>query len=172
MRDLSYPHKSSYPEQSKAKQKSFIEHVEGITKVIDSSTYDFNCWVQRGINQLNVGKQIINYSTSQEDLDKLVGTKFEDQGFLSCGSHKGGGFASNSVIMNIYCPKGTKMLYVKGISQYSSEDETIIQRGYTYKITKVEKTNGRIYLDCEVQLGTDVNKYNKQKLEELKEKHF
>ena len=172
LRNLVYPHKSTFPEQSKQKQKQFIDHVEGITKVLDSSTYDFNCWVQRGVGQLNLGNKMLNYSASQDELNNLVGTKFEDQGFLSCGSHKGGGFSSNSIIMNIYCPKGTKMLYVKDISAYKSEDETIIQRGYTYKITKVEKANGRIYLDCEVQLGTDINKYNSKKLEELKEKHF
>jgi hypothetical protein len=76
--------------------------------------------------------------------------------------------------MNIYCPKGTKMLYVDSISNFSGpgENETIIQRGYTYKITKVEKNKGKIWLDCEVVLGSDSTKYKKEKLEQLAEKYF
>jgi len=174
LRGHDYPHKASYPEQSKQKQKEFLDHVEGMTKVLDSSTYDFNCWVQRGVSELNVGSKVLSELSSKDELDNLIGTTFKDEGFLSCGSFKGGGgmFAHNDIIMNIYCPKGTKMLFVKGISQYSSEDETIINRGYTYKITKTEKKNGKVYLDCEVILGSDANRYGKDKLQELLQKHF
>lgn len=171
LREMDYPHKNSYSEQSKEKQKTFIEHVEGMTKVIDSSTYDFNCWVQRGISQLKIGDDMLDYN-GNIDLKSLEGKFFQDQGFLSCGSSKGAGFANNNIIMNIYCPKGTKMLYVPSISYYPKEDETIIQRGYTYKITKVEKSKGQIFLDCEVILGSDSKKHDLNKLKELQKKHF
>ena len=72
-------------------------------------------------------------------------------------------------IQNVYCPTGTKMVYAEPWSHYSgatyskidwdgikqqvdfgSEIETIIQRGTTYRITKIEKVGGKIYLDMEV----------------------
>jgi hypothetical protein len=34
-----------------------------------------------------------------------------DEGFVSCGSARGQGFSG--YIFNIYCPKGTKMLYAE-----------------------------------------------------------
>jgi hypothetical protein len=35
-------------------------------------------------------------------------------------------------------------------SSFGYEDETIIQRGTTFKVTKVEKRGGNIYFDLEV----------------------
>lgn len=169
LRNMDYPHKSAYPEQSKAKQKEFISTVENMTKVLDDSTYDFDCWVQRGVQQLSINGNTLK---SGGNISDLKGTTFKDNGFLSCGSSKGAGFSGQDIIMNIYCPKGTKMLYVKSISHFANEDETIIQRGYTYKITKAEKSGGKIYLDCEVILGSDATKYDKKQLTELASKHF
>lgn len=171
LRATDYPYKNEYPSQSKEKQKDFIERVNGMTKVLDDSTYDFDCWVQRGVSKLNINGKTLEYKGSVKD---LKGITFKDQGFLSCGSAKGSGFTDKSIIMNIYCPKGTKMLYVDPISYYSGahENETIIQRGYSYKITKAEKKNGMIYLDCEVILGSDATKWNNQELEDLAKKHF
>jgi hypothetical protein len=37
-------------------------------------------------------------------------------GFVSCGSAKGQGFSG--YILNIYCPKGTKMMYAEPFSHY------------------------------------------------------
>jgi hypothetical protein len=83
----------------------------------------------------------------------------------SCGSAKGKGFSG--YIFNIYCPKGTKMMYAEPFSRYGKgskinwdgiskqasfgyEDETIIQRGTTFKVIKVEKKGGNIYFDLDV----------------------
>lgn len=71
------------------------------------------------------------------------------------------------MIMNIYAPKGTQMMYAEpfsafgngggkswdGISSQSTfgyESEMIIQRGASYTITKIEKTGGTIFIDVEV----------------------
>ena len=84
---------------------------------------------------------------------------------MSCGSAKGKGFTG--VIFNIYCPKGTKMIYSEPFSHYGDgggrkwdgkkpqtsfgyEDETIIQRGTQFRIVKVEKKGQRLYFDMEV----------------------
>ncbi|MDR1956349.1 MAG: hypothetical protein LBQ30_05795 [Treponema sp.] len=88
-----------------------------------------------------------------------------DAGFVSCGSAKGKGFSG--YIFNIYCPKGTKMMYAEPFSRYGKgagldwtgiakqsnfgyEDETIIQRGTTFKVVKVEKIGSNMFFDLEV----------------------
>jgi hypothetical protein len=153
---------------NKGNGEKFKEYVAGMTNAIDKSVLTENMWFQRGVSKLNVNGKLIDSG----DINSLVGTTFEDQGFVSCGTHKGGGFYNQKVIMNIYAPKGTKALYVAPISHSKDEDETIIQRGYSYKITKAESKDGKIYLDCEVVLGSDVKKYDSAKLEELSKKYF
>lgn len=151
------------------KKESFVEDVKLLTKAIDKSKYDFDVWVQRGTNDIDINGNSIN---NIKDLQSLVGTSFKDHGFLSCGSHKQGGFSHKNIIMNIYCPKGTKMMWIKPMSAYKNEDETIIQRGYTYKITKIEKNHGHIYIDVDCVLGSDENKHNDDKLKELQNTKF
>jgi hypothetical protein len=75
-------------------------------------------------------------------------------------------------IMNIYAPKGTKAAYVEpfsafgcgdkrswdGVSRfstYSSEHETLFQRGTRMRITKVYEEGGKTYIDCEV-IGQEI----------------
>ena len=43
----------------------------------------------------------------------------------------------------------------------------ILQRGYTYRITKVERKGPKFYVDCEVILGSD-EKNNITDMNELK----
>ena len=51
------------------------------------------------------------------------------------------------------------MAYVAPYSSASKgENEMILQRGYSYRITKVEKKGGSYYLDMEVILGSDAQK--------------
>lgn len=84
---------------------------------------------------------------------------------MSCGSAKGQGFGG--YIFRIYCPKGTKMMYAEPFSHYGAgykrkwdgkkqqasfgyEDETIIQRGTKFKVTKVEKVGSKLSFEIEV----------------------
>ena len=39
---------------------------------------------------------------------------------------------------------------VRRFSEFGDEQETLFQRGTRMRITKVEKANGKIYIDCEV----------------------
>ena len=41
---------------------------------------------------------------------------------------------------------------VKKASQIGSEFETIIQRGYSYRVTKIEKKYGTVYMDLECRI--------------------
>lgn len=69
--------------------------------------------------------------------------------------------------MNIYCPRGSEMIYCEpfsaygrgggknwdGISKQSSfgyEDETLLQRGGSYTITKIYKNGGTTYIDLDL----------------------
>lgn len=87
-------------------------------------------------------------SLDKNSLNALIGQSVTDTAFVSRGAAKGTGFSGN--IINIYCPKGTKMLYIDGRSRYASENEMLIQKNTRFRITKVEKS-GRIYfIDVEL----------------------
>ncbi|MDR0403374.1 MAG: hypothetical protein LBH35_07290 [Treponema sp.] len=146
--------------------------VEELTRLIDKSSYDIDIWLQRGVGTTQGAASFLKISES--DLHKMTQSQLEkklmhqavtDAGFVSCGSAKGQGF--NGYIFNIYCPKGTKMIYAEPFSDYGEgakldwngitkqksfgdEDETIIQRGTTFRVIKVEKKSGNVYFDLEV----------------------
>ena len=90
----------------------------------------------------------------------------KDAGRMSMGSAKGQGF-SGDILLNIYAPAGTKMMYAEPFSAYGGgedlgwdgkrkqsafgrEFETIMQQGTQFRITKVEKSGGQLYVDIEV----------------------
>lgn len=163
------------------KKIGFVDRVANLTAAIDGSTYDEDVWLQRGLSNLTIdnlngseGKKLTSLVGYKEDLSELVGMQFKDHGFVSAGAGSGTGFTDEPVCLYIYAPKGTKMLYMntQGHYAHSSENEMILQRGYTYSITKAEKKGGKICLDCEVILGTDGDKYDVDKLEELSNTHF
>lgn len=152
--------------------EGYEDAINKLTDMIDRSTYDFDIWLQRGVETtegaasfLNIPVNILRSATQQKLEQLLLGTKIVDEAFVSCGSVKGAGF--RGYIFNIYAPKGTKMLYAEPFSAYGngamsgwdgistqssfgSEFETIIQRGTEFRITKVEKSNGNVYIDIEV----------------------
>lgn len=117
---------------------------------------------------------LVSFATS-----KLVGRTFVDESFGSCGNSRNTYFGCKDVVWNIYCPKGTMAAYVEPFSAFghehndgsykpqlnwngkskpvidndsSNENEVIMQRGTTYRITKVEwnRDTGKWYIDLEV----------------------
>lgn len=148
------------------------KQIDDMTSIIEKSTYKNDFWVQRGCDYGGMDKffgiDANDFSLSEADLAaKLIGTTPTEHGFLSTGVSKGKGFSHKPIIMNIYAPSGTKMMYAEpfsafgngsgkgwdGLAQQSSfgdEAEMIFQRETTFRITKVEKSNGKIYLDMEV----------------------
>lgn len=146
--------------------------IQHMTNAINRSTYTRDVWLQRGVETVEGAAQFLGIKAdelrqwTQTQLEKaLKGKPKTDHAFVSCGSAKGQGFTG--VIFNIYCPQGTKMLYSEPFSHYGSgakrnwdgkspqatfgyEDETIIQRGTTFRITKVEKKGQRVFIDMEV----------------------
>lgn len=154
------------------------KQIDAMTNIIEKSSYADDIWVQRGVDYKGMDK-FFNiapddfYLPEKELAAKLLGTTPTDYGFFSTGVSKGKGFSSKPIIMNVYAPNGTKMMYAEPFSQYGqgakrswdgissqysfgSESEMIFQRGTTFRVTKVEKSSGKIYIDIEV-IGQGVN---------------
>ena len=111
-------------------------------------------WLQRGNENWEGVEGFFGVKNlSKADLQKFVGKEVTDWSFCSCGTAKGTGFSGT--IFNIYCPKGTKAFYASPHSQFGYENETILQLGTRFRITKVEVTPyGNVYVDMEV-IGYD-----------------
>lgn len=148
------------------------EAIKHLTSIINKSQYNFDIWLQRGVESdsgaagfLGISEKMLN--ASEADLQQmLVGKVLKDEAFTSTAAAKGSGF-SGRLILNIYAPKGTKMIYAEpfsayghgskqswdgkaGQSSFGSEFEVILQRGTSYKITKLEKVGSRLYVDVDV----------------------
>ena len=157
--------------------KTYSQAINEMTNAIDKCVWNDDIWVQRGQSanvkcfMVNGLKKSINEMTDSER-DSLIGSMYIDNGFFSAGAGKGTGFSSESLIINAYCPKGTKMVYAQYLPGYKNENEMILQRGYSYRITKIEKKGGQFYMDVEVMLNSDQNKPVGQALEEIGKKHY
>lgn len=147
--------------------------IDDMTNIIGKSEYDFDIWLQRGCKRAGMDKFFgispSDFDLPEADLAKLlVGTTPTEYAFMSTGVAKGKGLNLHSgILLNVYAPKGTKMMYVEpfsafgnghkrawdGISKqmsFGSEAEMILQRGTKFRVTKVEKSNGMIFVDLEV----------------------
>jgi len=160
--------------------QTFSEGVNNLTNAIDKCTWDEDIWLNRYIaNYTSMfvlpgsSKKMSLEEMTEEQRDSLVGMSWTDNGFVSCGAAKGTGYHTGNIVFNIYCPKGVKMAYVAPYSASGhGENEMIIQRGYQYKITKVEKKGGHYYLDMEVILGSDKNKPMGNDLKKLGNEYY
>lgn len=155
-------------------KERFIEKVNNITSYIEKNELPTDMWFTRGDDGMKDIESRIKFAggSMPNNLQDLVGMEMQEGGFMSTGSRKGKGFNTRSVIMNIYAPKGTKAAYVEpfsafgcgdkrswdGVSRfstYSSEHETLFQRGTRMRITKVYEEGGKTYIDCEV-IGQEI----------------
>ena len=163
--------------------------LNAITDLLDKCSYDHDMWLNRGVRFsgmdkfFNVPMDLLQTGTESELRKALLGTTPTEYAFGSMGSAKGEGF-SGDIIMNIYAPKGTKMLYAEPWSyygydkrgrlhemdganwdgqstqpSYGTEFETILQQGTQFRVTKVERRGrGTIFVDLEV-----INQDNQQR---------
>lgn len=145
-----------------------LDRIPLMESIINKSYYDKDIWLQRGGGMVELKKYgLSNYASATDaEIMALVGKEGTEGAFTSAGVAKGKGLGGN-VITNIYAPKGTKMMYAEpyssfgngsgrswdGISKQStfgSESEIILQRGTTFRVTKVEKSGNTWYIDVEV----------------------
>lgn len=154
------------------KPSAMRKEINAMTDIIEKSVYQEDFWLQRGCRFkgmdkfFNVPMDKLQRATQDELEALLLGTTPTEYGFCSCGVAKGKGF-SGDIILNIYAPSGTQMMYVepfsafgngsgkswdglKPQSSFGQESEIILQQGTTFRVTKVEKTPGTIYIDLEV----------------------
>ena len=148
------------------------EAIKHLTNIIDKNPSKFDIWLQRGVESdsgaagfLGIPQSMLN--ASEADLQQmLIGKVVKDEAFTSTAAAKGSGF-SGRMILNIYAPKGTKMIYAEpfsayghgskqswdgtsGQSSFGHEFEVILQRGTSFKITKLEKVGSRLYVDVDI----------------------
>lgn len=156
-----------YGDKSVQESQSKVPH---ITSIINKSSYDFDIWVQRGVDHNGFtglfGMDLRN-KTIEDARKSLLGKTGVDKGFSSCAVVKGRGFSKKDIVYNIYCPRGTKMLYLEPFSSFGRgtqspywdgktkqsdfgyEVEMLLQRNTTFRITKIEKSD-KWYIDVEV----------------------
>ena len=148
------------------------KRLNAMTSIIDKSSYDHDVWLQRGCNFDGMDKflqcdmDLLRYGSQEELENELLGKLVTEYGFMSCGSSRGKGL-DGDIMLNVYAPTGTKMMYVEPFSVFGdgdgkswdgvnkqflfgSELETILQQGTQFRITKVDKSGGKIWLDVEV----------------------
>lgn len=149
------------------------KEINSMTDIISKSTYDFDMWMQRGCDYGGMDKffevplDTLKNATQEELQQLLLDKTVTEFGFCSSGVSKGKGFSHKPIIMNIYAPQGTQMMYVEpfsafgngsgkswdGVAKQSSfgqESEIILQQGTSFRVTKVEKSGGKLYVDLEV----------------------
>lgn len=149
------------------------KEIDAMTDLIDKSSYDEDIWLQRGCEYkgmdkfLGVSPRMLMNGTQEELEKELLGKAVTDGAFYSCGVAKGKGFSDKPIIINTYAPAGTKMMYAEPFSFYGfgskrswdgeseqssfgTESEMILQNNTTFRITKVERTPRKIFLDVEV----------------------
>ena len=155
---------------SPEKTKRGLDRISHITSLLERTSLKNDMWFQRGDDLVALKKfGLTNYGyASDADIKALVGKTGTEGAFLSTGASKGGGFSSKPVIFNIYAPKTTKGMYCEPFSQFGNgsmsaswdgsltqntvghENEFLFQRGTKFKVTKVEKSHGKWYIDLDV----------------------
>ena len=148
------------------------DRIRGLTQLCEKSKYDFDFWCQSGQTLETLeGMLKIPYGTLQgmtdAQLQQFVSRVEELPQFISGAINKGGGsYTPGNMLFNIYCPKGSEALYVRGDGKFGkSEHEIILQRGGTYKITRIywgqDTVHGRrkLIVDLELRVERGYNKF-------------
>lgn len=149
--------------------------VEQMTNIISRCYCTHDIWIKRdeGAWCAEYRWGIPDLSVYESNPSALVGRIGVDESFMSCGNNKSTYFGSKPVILNIYCPKQTRLIYAEPFSEFGGkhdngiykpgkswdgsskpltthENEIILQRGTKLRITKAEYKSGQWYIDCEV----------------------
>lgn len=127
------------------------QYIRDMYNLCERTRFDTNRWLQRGIETWDGVEGFFGIrGITRAQLRSMVGQEVCDYAFMSCGSAKGTGFSG--LILNIYCPKGTKGFYACPHSYFGDhENESILQAGTKFRILKVEAPDyGTVYVDIEV----------------------
>lgn len=147
--------------------------INAMTEAINKSWYDDDIWLQRGCDLRGMDKffscSSSDFSLPDDQLLKILQKNDPiEHGFMSTDIAKDTGFDNQDIILNIYAPKKTKMIYAEPFSQHGDGDglswdgistqssigyeaEMILQRGTQLRVTKVKRgSNGQLFIDLDV----------------------
>lgn len=150
--------------------------IKGSTSFLNKCKTEEDSWVERGTSlkaiatSLGIEHDELSRRIKENDFADLIGKSYVQEGFISTSSKKGASFAVYSkVAQNIFLPKGSHAAYAEPFSFHGyngfdgrswdgnpkkahafGEFETIIQRGSTYKITKMYSEGDKLYMDLDV----------------------
>ena len=137
--------------------KENCDRINDMTAAISKSKTKQDMWLSRGVDFEALPSMFgIKPSNFREDkIGSLVGKSGKDEGFMSCGTTTQTGYSVGSdVDLKIYVPKGSEAMYAEPFarfgsnpesnhwngeshqSSFSSEMETILQRGSHFQCTK------------------------------------
>lgn len=133
--------------------------IGSMTRAIGQSKTQKDVVFQRGIGPAAF-ETMFGFALSDDTAQTCVGYVGRDNGFLSCGSTKDRGFTTKKIQLELLAPEGTQAMYAepwsafgKGDKKYwdgksgqdffSSENETILQRGTSIAILGVEKKQNK-----------------------------
>ena len=146
--------------------------IRQMTEAISKSSYDHDMWLNRGSDtdamDTFFGLEDGGFTRlSDDELQRLVGRSGRVGGFWSTSPAKGDGFSHKPVIINVYAPAGSNAIYAEPFSAFGRGDglewdgksgqesfgrefEVILQRGGSYKVTKIERQGWKYYIDMEL----------------------
>ena len=146
--------------------------IRQMTEAISKSSYDHDMWLNRGSDtdamDTFFGLEDGGFTRlSDDELQRLVGRSGRVGGFWSTSPAKGDGFSHKPVTINVYAPAGSNAIYAEPFSAFGRGDglewdgksgqesfgrefEVILQRGGSYKVTKIEHQGGKYYIDMEL----------------------
>lgn len=167
-----YAYSSRLPESEK--------HIKDMSTALSKQTLNSDVWIKRDSDPWNINYIFgIDLDTFQSNPSALIGKIGLEDSFQSCGSCKNTRFTCTgpkTVVMRLYCPKGTYGAYAQpwsscgtfgrswdGVSKSNPtnrcENEVILQRGAKLRITKAEYKGGMWYIDVDV-LGFNIRDFD------------
>lgn len=149
--------------------------INGATNYLDKCTTKSDIWAERGTSDkyapsiLGISEKEFRKRLQGDGFDDLVGKEVVQEGFLSTSPKKGASY-NGQVKINAYIPAGSHASYAEPFSMFGygagknwdgspettsnksfGEFELIVQRGSTFKITKVvQDADGTLYIDVDV----------------------
>lgn len=144
----SYKKMNEYLRSDGKNSTDYKEEVEKVIKALDKIKTEEDMVVRRGVStrgfagmfdKYEEAKNIGGYTWIEKNMDSLIGQVCTDKGFLSTSPNKFKGF-DKEVNLKIELPKGTKGAYIDSISKHRGEKEFLIQKGYNYIVTGIERT--------------------------------
>jgi hypothetical protein len=136
--DFNYKFINRYLRHGK-KDIGVVEQTEKLSKFFDkhSTSLKEDTMVYRGVKLAALGVEDV------KGLDKLIGKKFIDKGFVSTSIDKEVTKDFRGVRIDITVPKNAKVLPVDGKSVYVEENEVLLNKNSSFKITAIEESEGK-----------------------------